>query len=213
MNITEKKPPIKQTVGDQYICFNTMTEKGEWTTTFETAVTKTETVKTVKVSEKTDPADVYSSGKKYYSNTTVQEAEIEVETIAFPGDDLAKMRGDDVDEGGLIQSGGDTTRPFFAYGKVVKLTGGAVAYEWYPKCKITENSDSTKTSEDKFKEQTDTIKITAYPFDEKGHVVNKVLSDVNFPDGLTEEGFFSKVIIVKEDLADAVTASSAQQSE
>ena len=38
MAITNKKPPVKQTVGAQYICFNTMSTEGEWTETFDTAV-------------------------------------------------------------------------------------------------------------------------------------------------------------------------------
>ena len=70
---------------------------------------------------------------------------------------MAKMKGDSVDAGGLILSGSNSQRPFFAYGKVVKLRHGGYRYEWYPKCKLTENSDDISTSEDKTSEQTDTI--------------------------------------------------------
>lgn len=211
MSIVTKKPPIKETVGAQYICFNTMSAKGEWTSTFAPEVYKTETVKSVKVTDTTDEADVRASGKKYYTNTTVIESEIEVEQIAFPEEDLAKMRGDLVDEGGLVLSGGKRERPYFAYGKVVENIDGTVRYDWYPKCKLTENSDSTKTSEDKFKEQTDTIKIKAEPFDETGSVVARVFSGDNFPKGLTEDKFFAKPIMDKAGLA-AATAEEQPQN-
>lgn len=204
MAITEKKPALKETVGAQYMCFNTMDVDNQWTTTYEANVEKTKVVKTVKVTENTDAADVYSSGEIYDSESSVKTIGIESEYIAFPDSTLAKMKGDSVDTAGLILSGGKRVRPYFAYGKVVKLKGGKVRYDWYPKCKLTENSDSTKTSEDKFKEQTDTIKITAYPFNDEGDIVAKVASDVNMPTGLTEDKFFTKPILTKEDLAAAV---------
>ena len=59
----------------------------------------------------------------------------------------------------------------FAYGKVVKLRKGGYRYDWYPKCKLSENSDDISTSEEKANEQTDTIKIKAYPFNEDGDIV------------------------------------------
>ena len=49
--------------------------------------------------------------------------------------------------------------------QVVKLKNGKSRYEWFPKCKLVENSDDIATSEEKASEQTDTIKIRAYPFD------------------------------------------------
>ena len=51
MSITPKKPPIKESIGAQYICFNQMTEDFDWTENFETEVEKTETVKSSSVTE------------------------------------------------------------------------------------------------------------------------------------------------------------------
>ena len=51
MAINTKKPPIKETVGAQYICFNKVDENGDWTNAYETDVEKMETVKSVKVTE------------------------------------------------------------------------------------------------------------------------------------------------------------------
>lgn len=209
MAITEKKPPLKQTVGAQYLCFNTMSIDGEWTETFQTDVEKTKVVKSVKVTDDTESADVYSSGEVYDTENTINKMEIEVEVIAFPELTLCKMRGDDVDAGGLIRSGGAGVKPFFAYGKVVKLKGGKVRYEWYPKCKLSENSNETATSEDKFKEQTDTIKIVAYPFDKNGSIVCKVASDAGMPEGLTEDNFFAKPILSPADLTSALTNAAS----
>lgn len=208
MSINSKKPPIKETIGAQYVCFNQMTEDYEWTETFEEEVEKTETVKKATVTENGESTDVYSSGIVYDSDVSNGTTSIEVETIAFVTDTLAKMRGDIVDAGGLILSGGNNTRPFFAYGKVVKLKHGKVRFEWFPKCKLTENTDETSTKEESFSEQTDTITITAYPFNENGDIKSMVDSSAaNFPEELTEEKFFAKPILTKEGLAAAVSGS------
>ena len=208
MSITKKKPPIKETVGSQFVCFNTMNEDGDWTNQYEANVEQTDVVKSVKVTENSDSQPVRASGIIYDTENTTSSTDIEVEVIAFPYDTLCRMRGDSVDEGGLILSGGNgekRERPFFAYGKVVKLKGSKVRYDWYPKCKLAENSDEAKTSEESFSEQTDTIKISAYPFNDAGDIVARVSSDVNFPQGLTEAKFFAKPILDKEGLVAAVT--------
>lgn len=204
MAIKTKRPPMKETVGAQYICFFCKTEEGEFDGTYETDVEKTEVVKTVKVTVNADTGDSYASGKVYDSDTPTKSIDIETEVIAFPEDTLAKMKGDSVDAGGLILSGSNSQRPFFAYGKVVKLRHGGYRYEWYPKCKLTENSDDISTSEDKTSEQTDTIKIKAYPFDDAGNIVAKI-TESSAPEGMTEDKFFAKPILTKEDLAAALT--------
>lgn len=204
MAIKTKRPPMKETVGAQYICFAKETEEGEFDGTYETDVEKTEVVKTVKVTVNADTGDSYASGKVYDSDTPTKSIDIETEVIAFPEDTLAKMKGDSVDAGGLILSGSNSQRPFFAYGKVVKLRHGGYRYEWYPKCKLTENSDDISTSEDKTSEQTDTIKIKAYPFDDAGNIVAKI-TESSAPEGMTEDKFFAKTILTKEDLAAALT--------
>lgn len=204
MAIKTKRPPMKETVGAQYICFAKETEEGEFDGTYETDVEKTEVVKTVKVTVNADTGDSYASGKVYDSDTPTKSIDIETEVIAFPEDTLTKMKGDSVDAGGLILSGSNSQRPFFAYGKVVKLRHGGYRYEWYPKCKLTENSDDISTSEDKTSEQTDTIKIKAYPFDDAGNIVAKI-TESSAPEGMTEDKFFAKPILTKEDLAAALT--------
>lgn len=205
MSITSKKPPIKETVGAQYICFSTAKE--EWNGTFEAEVEKTETVKSVKVTENGESTSVYASGKVYDTDETVSGVDVEIEAVAFVSETLAKMRGDVVDEGGLVLSGGKGIRPYFAYGKVVFMRGGKVRYEWYPKCKLAENSDNANTSEEKFSEQTDTITIKAYPFNDNGDIKAMVDSTMaSFPVGLTEDKFFAKPILTKEELKTAAGA-------
>lgn len=204
MAIKTKRPPMKETVGAQYICFAKETEEGEFDGIYETDVEKTEVVKTVKATVNADTGDSYASGKVYDSDTPTKSIDIETEVIAIPEDTLAKMKGDSVDAGGLILSGSNSQRPFFAYGKVVKLRHGGYRYEWYPKCKLTENSDDISTSEDKTSEQTDTIKIKAYPFDDAGNIVAKI-TESSAPEGMTEDKFFAKPILTKEDLAAALT--------
>lgn len=209
MAITTKKPPIKETVGAQYICMDSMTEDNDWTEKFEEDVTKLETVKSINVTEASEANDVYASGKVYDSDTTTSSAGIEVEQIAFPENLLAEMRGDVVDEGGLTLSGGDGIRPYFAFGKVVKLKGGKYRYDWYPKCKLTENSDETATSEESPAEQTDTINISAYPFNDHNDIKSMVTYE-NMPEGLTEDKWFAKPILTVSDLESAISSGSGE---
>lgn len=200
--IKTRKPPMKQTVGAHYVCFGS-NEDEEFTGEYEESVEKTEVVKTVKMTENAETSDTYASGKVYDSDTPTKSIDIEVEVVAFPEDTVARMKGDTVDAGGLILSGGVSKRPFFAYGKVVKLRNGGYRFEWYPKCKLTEKSDDISTSEEKASDQTDTIKIKAYPFDEAGNIVARVESG-SAPEGLTEDKFFAKPILTKEGLAAAI---------
>ncbi len=205
MSITTKRPPIKETVGAQYICFNTMTEDKEWTKNYEPDVERTAVVKKVTVTENAESNDVYASGEVYDTESAMSSISIEVEVIAFPADTIARMRGETVETSGLILSGSKNERPFFAYGKVVKLKGGHVRYEWFPKCKLVENSDEASTREESFSEQTDTITIKAYAFDEKGNIRSKADSSAsNFPETLTEEQFFGKPILANDDLETAI---------
>lgn len=213
MSIINKKPPLKETVGAQYVCFNVMDENDQWTPEFEESIEQTKVVKSVEVSESTETTDFYASGAKYDDDTTTASAEIKVEVLAFPEDTLAKMRGDNVTTSGLVLSGGRRVRPFFSYGKVVKLKNGNYRYDWYPKCKLVENTDKADTKEDKITEQTDTITIKAYPFNDDEDIVSRVSSGVNAPEGLTEEKFFSKVIMTEADLASVLTVSTEAEDE
>lgn len=149
MPINTKKPAMKQTVGAQYMCFADATESDEYNGTYEADVEKTEVVKSVKVTENSETSDVYASGKIYDSDSPMSSIDIEVSVIAFPDDTISKMRGETKGTGGLILAGGNSERPFFAYGKAVKLKNGKSRYEWFPKCKLVENSDDIATSEEK----------------------------------------------------------------
>lgn len=204
-----KRPMMKETVGAQYYAFNTPDEDGNVDyTTYEDTI-KTEVVKQIGTTENGETTTVRASGKDYASFNQVSSTDLEVEVVAFPQEDLARMRGENIATNGLVSSGGTKERPYFAYGKVVKLVGGGVRFDWYPKCQVIENTDDIATSEDSFSEQNDTVTIRAYAFNEKGENKNYVDSSITgFPEGLTEEKFFSNPIVTSADL-DAVVAESA----
>lgn len=208
MGITTKKPKIKETVGALYYAFNTMTENGEFDPkTYETT-NRSDVVKTITTTDNATTTTVRASGQDYETVNQSASIENEVEIIALDPEDLAKMRGDDIHENGLILSGAPGKRPFFAFGKVVKKLGGVVEYVWYPKCQLTENTDEATTSEEEFSEQTDTVTITAYAFDNAGNKSVRVNSEMtSFPEGLTEEKFFEKPILDDAGLTTAITPS------
>ncbi len=207
MAITTKKPMIKETVGGMYYCFNTKEEKTDYDAeNYEENVTKCNVVKNIATTENAEATTVRASGEDYETINQASSVDMAIEVVAFDAADLAKMRGEDTsDKGGLILSGAPSRRPYFAFGKVVKKIGGVVEYAWYPKCQLVENTDDIATSEDTFSEQNDTVTIRAYAFDDKKQKKAYVNSETeNFPKGLTEEKFFAKPILTKEDLAAAV---------
>lgn len=197
---TIKRPPVKETVGAQYVCFSTVESAGEFTKEYEEIVEKTETVKKVSVSENGDSTPVRASGKTYLTATSTSGTEISVEVVAFPQDTISRMRGDTVGETGLILSGGNKERPYFAYGKVVIMHGGLRRFDWFPKCQLSANTDDIETSDTSFKEQNDTLTILAMPFDDDGNICVSIKEDYKSPSGLTEELFFSKPIMSESDL-------------
>ncbi len=207
MSIKTKKPMIKETVGAMHYCFNTKEPKEDFDPeNYEEDVIKCNNVKNIGTTENSEATTVRASGADYETINQASSIDMAVETVAFDPEDLAKARGDDIsDKGGLMLSGAPSRRPYFAFGKVVKKFGGGVRYEWYPKCQVVENTDDIATSEDTFSEQNDTITIRAYAFNENGQKKAYVDSETaNFPKGLTEEKFFAKPILTKEDLAAAV---------
>lgn len=207
MSIQTKKPMVKETVGGLYYAFNTPTENGDFNPkSYEATVVKSDVVKNIGTTENAEAVTVKASGQDYTTVNQNESIEMAIEVVAFDPEDLAKMRGDIVAEGGLNRSGRTTVRPFFAFGKVVKKVGGGVEYAWYPKCQLVENTDDIATKEESFSEQNDTVTIKAYSYnnlDDKKVYVNSEMS--NFPEGLTEEKFFAKPILEDADLATAIT--------
>ena len=205
MAIKSKKPPIKETVGSQYFCYDTPGEdSNDFVGNFNAEVVKTDVVKSISVTENGDTQNVYASGNTYDSITDTTTIDTEVEVVAFPMEDLYKMRGDTVTATGAILAGAPSERPYFAYGKVVKLRGGNYRYVWYPKSKLISNTDDISTKEESFSEQNDTVTIRHYPFDADGNIEFKVDSTVKVPNGLTEAKFFAKPLMTDDDLKSAI---------
>lgn len=196
-----KKPPVKETVGALYYVFNVPEEgSNAFTTTYESDVNTSAVVKTITTTETGDTTDIKASGETYDTVSDTTSIDQAVEVVAFDSTDIAKMRGEIISTLGLIVKGGSKIKPYFAFGKVVKLSGGNYKWIWYPKCKLVSNSDDIATKEESFSEQNDTLTIRAYPFNDDGEIEVCIDSTVKVPAGLTEDLFFSKPILKDDDL-------------
>ena len=192
MAITEKKPPVKLTVGAQYICFNT---DPDWDSSdFESDVTKLPTVVDITISDNANSYESYASGAVYDADTLINYKEIAVTQLAFPEDIVARMKGDTVSEG-VFLSGGITKRPYFAYGVPVIKKDNTMHLRWFPKCKLVDNSDATATSKDSHSDQTDTLTIRAYGFDADQNKDVSILTGETLNAGITEAAFFAAPIL------------------
>jgi phi13 family phage major tail protein len=199
MSITQNKPPVKLTVGAQYITFNTM-NGGEWTPNFDEDVTKFPTVVNVEAAENNDSYEDYASGQIYDADTVTQYIDLTTEQIALDSKTIAKMKGYNT-SGGAFLGGGKRTRPFFAYGIPVIKKDGTKELRWYPKCKLVENTDRTETSETSHKTQTDTLTIRAYPFNDDQDIVAGVDTGDSTYARITEELFFAAPVMTLAEIA------------
>lgn len=198
MAITTKKPSYKQTVGAQYVCFDKMDENKDWAGDWEADVIRTDTVKNIDVNDNSSSTTIYASGNPYGQEDDIASKDITVEVIAFSDQTLAKMKGDTITNSGAIISNRNGIKPYFAYGKVVKLSHGKRRYEWFGKCQLVSNTDKTSTSTESFSEQTDTITIRAYPLNDGTYGVS-TSADVELPATVTEDTFFAAPLITEDD--------------
>lgn len=205
--ISEKKPPVKLTVGAQYICFDTMNADNGWTDKFESEVIKLPTVTQVEITDNTDSYDAYASGAIYDSDTVVQTKDIQTTNLAFSDALLARMKGDTVNGGIIVEGKASTVRPYFAYGIVVLKKGGGLDLRWYPKCKLTENSDSAATSTDSHSDQTDSVTIRAYRMDEEKGIAVRIDTTETGYENVTEDKFFASPVTT-ESAAEALKGTT-----
>lgn len=198
----------KLTVGALYTAFNTVEEDGNYNPSEFDETEKAETVKNIGTSENLSNTPIYASGKTFDTVTSMPYIDYAVEVIAFDPDVLSTMRAEKRD-GDLILAGGDASRPYFAFGFTEEFSGGHSKYTWNPKCQLVENSDDIATSEETFSEQTDTITIRAYKFDNKNIKVYADSRIKEFAVDFTEEKFFTKPLMSGADLQAVLEAEGA----
>ena len=204
MNV--KKPKIIETVGAFYYAFNTPSKSGEFDLSTYDTVVKSPIIKKVNVSPESETATVRASGEDYDQVSQTSSIGLEVEVIAFDPTDLAKAKGETMNANGLVMGGSSSPRPYFACGYPVIKKDGNHTLKWYPKCKLTENTEETSTSDTSFSEQTSTVSITAYSFDDDNNKYVYLDSEMtSYPSEMTEEKFFTQVITSAADLDKIIT--------
>lgn len=209
MSITKNKPSTLETVGDQFITFSA-SATDDWDGTFDESVSEYPTVTTIEVTDNTDSYSDYASGKIYESDAPVTTKDIAVTNLAFDTKTLEKMKGSVID-GGVILSGGNTQRPYFAYGVDVINKDGTHEYRWYPKCMLTENDDKAETREESHKSQTKQLTIRAYGYDDDGHIEVKCLTSESGFESVTAEKFFAKPLLTVADVK-ALASTATEES-
>ena len=201
----EKRPEIQISVGAAYYAPNLAEAPLIFDPTKYGDIVKSPVIKKVGRKESSDSTVVRASGIDYATVSSKDSEELSVEAVAFASDDLAKFRGDHISEKGLIMDDVAPNKPFFAFGFPIEKTNGKYDLVWYPKCQLVENTADVETKEEKFKEQNKTLTIKAYPYNDKNIMVHCDMETEAFPEGLTEEKFFSKVIVDDTTLQSVIT--------
>lgn len=211
MAITQQKPPVKLTVGAQYIVFGIMDQEGEWAGQYEEDVYKFPTVVNVEPSDNNDSYEDHASGEIYDADTVTQYTDLKTEQIAIDGATRNRMKGYST-SGGAFLGGGKRVRPYFAYGIVVRKKNGSLDLRWYPKCKLVDVTDKTETTEGSHKTQTDTMTIRAYPFNEDQDNVAGVDTGDSTYANITEEMFFAAPVRTLAEIAALIPSGSGSGS-
>lgn len=202
----QKKPKIIETVGALYYSFNTPTEDGEFDITTYGDIIKSPIIKKVGVEPEAETAVVRASGQNYDEISQTSSIGLEIEVVAFDPEDLAKAKGETTTQNGLILGGSSTPRPYIAIGYPVLKVGGGITMKWYPKCKLTENTEEVSTSDTSFSEQNPTVNFSAYAFNDNGDKFVYLDSETSkYPENMTEDKFFSKVISSDADIQSVLT--------
>lgn len=205
-----KKPKIIETVGALYYAFNIANDKGEFNPKSYGDIIQSKIIKKISVEPEAETVVVRASGEDYEEISQTSSIGIEIEAVGFDPSDLAKAKGEVIENNGLALGGASNQRPYLAIGVPVKKVGGGITLKWYPKCKLTENSEEVSTSDTSFSEQNPTVNFSAYSFNEHGDKFTYIDSEFeNYPEGMTEEKFFSKVIISKDDITEVLNAEEA----
>lgn len=198
---TKRKPMIKETVGAAYYAFNEPLNDKDFDPEAYGVVYESPVIKSIGKSEEAETAVVRSSGIDYDTVSQTSGVDLSIEVVAFHPDDLAKARGEVVGANGMKLTGGSAKRPFVALGFPVYKRGGGQKFEWYPKCKLVENTDDIATSEESFSEQNDTLTFRAYGFnDDKNVSVVVDMESDKAPEGLTQDKFFAAPILTSAQL-------------
>lgn len=205
----EKRPEIQISVGSFMYARNNPGEGVLFDSTKYGDIISSPVIKKVGIKESAENTPIKASGIDYLTVGLKDSEELSVEVVAFAPDDLAYFRGDSISKNGLIMDSTTPVKPFFACGFPIEKTNGKIDLCWYPKCQLIENTGDVETKEDKFKEQNKTLTIKAYPFNGKNIKVHCDSELESFPEGLTEEKFFSKVITSDEDLQAVLTPTGA----
>lgn len=208
-----KKPKMIESVGALHYAFNTPDASGEFNLGTYGDITRSPIIKKVSVEPEEETVTVRASGEDYDQVSQTSKIGLEFEAVAFDPEDLARAKGERIDDGGLVLGGSSSPRPFLAIGYPVTKIGDGYTLKWYPKCKLTENSEEASTSETSFSEQNPTIHFDAYAFNDKGDKFVYLDTEMSkFPEGMTIEKFFSKVITSMADVT-SVLAPSAEAEE
>lgn len=201
-----KKPKMIETVGALMYTFNTPAEDGEFNLETYGEIVCSPIIKKVSVEPEEETTTVRASGEDYDQVSQTSKIGLEFETVAFDPEDLAKAKGEKIDNSGLVMGGSSSPRPFLAIGYPVIKVGGGFTLKWYPKCKLTENSEEASTSETSFNEQNPTVHFDSYAFNDAGDKFVYLDTEMSkFPEGMTIDKFFSKVITSAADIESILT--------
>lgn len=188
---TTKKPMRRVGVGAQYMCFGDPMDNKP----YDDTITKNETVTSIETNEGGSAENVWASNKIYDVDKSGETPILNVENVALDPADLARAKGRK--RSGAFTSGSQHDEgDKFAYGIVYPKRNGHYRYVWYPRCTLTEVSDSAQTMDDGGPNtQNPSSTIQTLPFNDEGEYDIAYDSDLlaEGETALTEEEFFSEV--------------------
>ncbi len=191
--ITKQTPMRSVGVGSLYQNFFSTVTPG----TYEAEVFYSDVVATIKTSEERSSESVYGSNKIYEEDIVASPAMLEIEVLAYPPLNVARMRGNVV-AGGFVTHNRYDEGEYFAQGVVYPKRGGHLKYVWYPKCRLVDTNKESQTKNDGGNNsQNRTLSIQTYEYNDAGdwqiEYDTELLAAGVTP--MTEAQFFAAVLV------------------
>lgn len=194
MPITVKSPDYYQTVLNAYLA--TIASSTGGVNTYDTPFAVNE-IKEVGVSEQRTESKIYASGTVFKQTSKHTATNLGVSAIMLPRDFVREVLGRSVDaNGGMSFATGKDTSAEFAFGYTFEYSNGDKVFIWHPRCVLTSDDKTVKTSDGNALDPATSYSIVALPYGPdmiiQAEYDQSLVSATKVP--LTEDAFFATVV-------------------
>lgn len=194
MPITMEKIVYKETVKNGYLAKTTTVAPGANVYATPTGV---DSIKQVQKSEERSDLTIYASGKVFKKVSKHSATKLGIDAICLPHAFVRWALGHSTDTNGGFGYDKSTDTPIeFAVGLAYDNSDGSSAFEWYPRCVLTNGDETVKDPGAAPTDPSNSYSVTALPYGDDDVIrIEYDQMDVSAAKNpLTEDQFFAVVL-------------------